>query len=315
MSKENEFVDTNEMDTNPKNLGDVARFITSPQCKSIVVLAGAGISVSSGIPDFRSPGGLYSTLKPDLITATQHQRELMRSDPSYVVEKQMFLANSFPYLEVRRPFILGTRDKKWKATAAHRFVELLHNKTNKLTRVYSQNIDGLFQQCSGIPKDRVVNVHGSISEIACEVCKKDVDFDEFCDQVQSSIKDIYDSDSKAPAKSTPILCKHCGRATVKPNTVLFGSSLPEEFYSCAEEDLPSADLLIIAGTSLLVSPANSLVYRVGEECLRMVVNKEKVGYELGIDYETQGTGRDFFAEGNCDEVFESLMKELGWSDN
>ena len=50
--------------------------------------------------------------------------------------------NQFPYLEVRKPFILGTREETWKATIAHRFAELLHTKTNKLTRVYTQNIDG-----------------------------------------------------------------------------------------------------------------------------------------------------------------------------
>jgi hypothetical protein len=55
---------------------------------------------------------------------------------------------SLVYLEVRRPFILGTQQHQWKATIAHRFVELLEKNTNKLTRVYTQNIDGLDFQCS-----------------------------------------------------------------------------------------------------------------------------------------------------------------------
>lgn len=53
----------------PRDLSSIARFITSSECSSIIVLTGAGISVSSGIPDFRSPGGMYDTLRPDLITA------------------------------------------------------------------------------------------------------------------------------------------------------------------------------------------------------------------------------------------------------
>ena len=148
----------------PRDLAGIAKYITSTQCNSIVVLSGAGICVASGIPDFRSPGGMYDTLQPNLITAQPWQRQLMEADPTYVVERQMFFSNPFPYLEVRRPFILGTRDQKWKATLAHRFIELLHEKTDKLTRVYTQNIDGLDHQCTNIPKEKIVNVHGTISE-------------------------------------------------------------------------------------------------------------------------------------------------------
>jgi NAD-dependent deacetylase sirtuin 2 len=144
-----------------------------------------------------------------------------------------------------------------------------------------------------------------------------MDFNEFCDQLQGSIKDIYGIDDQAPSKSSPIPCNKCGNATVKPNTVLFGSSLPDEFFTCTEADLPSADLIIIAGTSLVVSPANSLVYRIGSNCLRMVVNREQVGQELGINYHQSeaATGRDYFAQGSCDEVFLDLIKELNWKED
>ena len=150
--------------------------------------------VIDSVPDFRSPGGMYDTLRPELITATEKQRQLMKVDPTYVVERGMFFENSFPYLEVRRPFILGTRDHKWKATIAHRFAELLHKKTNKLTRVYTQNIDGLDRQCD-IPDDKIVNVHGTLSRASCESCGTEVDFEDFCKDVEQSIKDIYNIDS------------------------------------------------------------------------------------------------------------------------
>ena len=74
------------------------------------------ITVIPTRPDFRSPGGMYDTLRTDLITATDKQRRLMELDPTYVVEKNMFMPTAFPYLEVRRPFILGVRDRKWKPT-------------------------------------------------------------------------------------------------------------------------------------------------------------------------------------------------------
>lgn len=260
-------------------------------------------------PDFRSPGGMYDTLKPELITATDEQRRLMALDPTYVVEKGVFMQNAFPYLEVRRPFILGVRDRKWKPTIAHHFAKLLHSKTGKLTRVYTQNIDGLTNAVN-LPDEKIISVHGTIDKVACETCGKDMDFDTFCDQVQTNIKDIYNPQN-GPKESKEIVCDSCGSATVKPKTVLFGSSLPSDFFECAEKDLPTADLLIVAGTSLVVSPANSLVYNVPKTTQRVIINNEPVGRELGIDYGPIPE-RDFFAQGSCDDVFLDLISELGW---
>lgn len=268
----------------------------------------------NAVPDFRSPGGMYDTLRPDLITATDHQRSLMKMDPTYVVEKGMFLQNSFPYLEVRRPFILGTQEQKWKATISHRFFELLHTKTNKLTRLYTQNIDGLDFQCTDIPRNKIVSVHGTISEVACEACGDSVNIDDFCNDVKTSIKDIYGVDESAPKSSRPISCQSCKAPAVKPKTVLFGSSLPSEFFICAEEDLEYADLLIVAGTSLVVSPANSIVYRVNSDCMRMIVNMDQVGEELGIEYGARPR-RDLFTQGPCEEIFLDLIDHLGWKED
>ena len=298
----------------PTDLAAVAKFILSSDCRSVAILTGAGVSVAAGIPDFRSPGGMYDTLRPELITATAAQQAAMKRDPIAVVMREMFFANAFPYLEVRRPFILGTQERKWKATLSHRFVELLHKKTGKLMRLYTQNIDGLDFQCD-IPADKVVPVHGSIGRVACEGCGAPVEFDTFCDAVRSSIKDIYAADPAAPQDSTPIACAECKRPLVKPTTVLFGSNLPTQFFECAERDMPSVDLLIVAGTSLVVSPANSLVYRVHKDAVRLIVNDQPVGAELGIDYGRDGGGassRDVFAQGECDQVFLELMDHLGW---
>lgn len=132
------------------------------------MLTGAGVSCAAGIPDFRSPGGMYSTLRPELITATASQRAAMAADPVSVVERSMFLSNPFPYLEVRRPFILGTQEQRWRATISHHFIELLHAKAGKLTRLYTQNIDGLDFQTS-LPPELIVPVHGSMGSVACEV--------------------------------------------------------------------------------------------------------------------------------------------------
>lgn len=279
------------------------------------MLTGAGVSVASGIPDFRSPGGMYDTLRPDLITCNKYERQLMEMDPTYVVTWDIFQQNPFPYLEVRRPFILGTQKRQWKATIAHRFAELLHKKTNKLTRVYTQNIDGLDRQCDLIPDDKVVSVHGSISKASCEGCGAEMDFDEFCGEVSKNIKDIYKVDPDAPEESTPVFCRSCQKPLVKPSTVLFGRSLPEEFWTCADQDMPSLDLLIVAGSSLVVSPANSLVYNAAKTAKRVVINLDPVGEALGIDYSDTKDNRDLFLQGYCDQVFLGLIQELGWLDD
>ena len=273
------------------------------------------MSVSSGIPDFRSAGvGLYDTLQPDLLTASEMERELIAEDPTLALDKGMFLRNPLPMLELKRDFILGTNESRWKATIAHRFVELLHTKLGKLTRLYTQNIDGLELQCKGLPKEKVVNVHGSMGQAACELCDTEVDFDEFCSKIRSSVKDITGQCVDAPAESKPIVCEACRKPTVKPTIVLFRGSMPKEFHVKAAEDLGDCDLLIIMGTSLTVSPANSLVYRIPPTCLRLVINNQRVGRRLGIDY-TENSIRDVFAHGHSDEMCLDLIEKLGWLDD
>ena len=294
------------------DIASLARYILSPECRSIAFVTGAGISVASGIPDFRSPGGMYDTLKPDLLTCTAQERRWMEMDPTFVVTWDIFSRNAFPYLEVRRPFILGTQQQEWKATIAHRFLEILENKTDKLKRVYTQNIDGLDFQCS-VPAHKIIPVHGSIAKARCEGCGAEMDFDTFCDSVRNNIKDIYNQDDQAPMESTPILCNSCHKPLVKPATVLFGRPLPRIFFDCAEHDLPTVDLLFIVGTSLIVSPAKSLVYRVPDTTKRVVVNLEPVGQDLGIDY-SKSSCRDLFLQGTCDQIFLDLLCELEWID-
>lgn len=162
-----------------------------------------------------------------------------------------------------------------------------------------------------MPADKIIPVHGTIKQVACEACGADYDFDQFCQEVRTSIKDIYQTDPSAPASSTNINCPKCGMAQLKPTTVLFGSGLPERFFACREGDLTNADLLIVAGTSLVVSPANSVAYGVPNTTPRLVVNREPVGQELGLRYGAYAT-RDVFYEGDCDAGFLTLAELLGW---
>ena len=212
------------------DLAGTAEFLKSGACKSVYVLTGAGASTGAGIPDFRSPGGMYDSLRPELITATEAQRKRMRMDPVNVVMKDMFFQNQFPYLEVRRPFILGTQQQQWKATLTHWFMRFLEEE-GLLKRLFTQNIDGLDYQ-TGISPELVTNVHGSLARVSCEGCGYEMPFDDFCAQVRTNVKDIYRTDPTAPAESSNINCPRCNAPLVKPNTVLFGSSLPSEPLDC-----------------------------------------------------------------------------------
>ena len=289
----------------PKDIPSLAKYILSDECQSIGVLTGAGISVASGIPDFRSPGGMYDTLRPELVTASARERKLMERDPTYAISWDIFRMNQFPYLELRRPFVLGTQEQKWRATLGHWFFDILEQKTDKLTRLYTQNIDGLFYQLDNLPIDKLVDVHGTIASVSCELCDHSMMFSDFCYKVRTNVKNLYNIDESAPKESTNILCENCKQPTVKPTTVLFGRNLPVEFFEKPDQDMPTTDLLLIAGTSLVVSPANSLVYRVPETAVRVLINREPAGEELGFDCSPKSnteSSRDLFLQGNCDEV-------------
>ena len=285
----------------------VASLIKSGQAKNIVVLTGAGISCASGIPDFRSPGGMYDTLKPELLTASDNEKAEMKYDPTTVVSWDLFKNNQLPYLEVRRPFILGLAKRQWKPTLSHHFLSMLNDR-QMLRRIYTQNIDGLDYQLDTVPNDKIIPVHGSLGRIECEFCKNEMDLENFHHLLETSIKDIYKLPNvQAPQKSNNILCPKCSKPGVKPATVLYGSSLPSIFFEKVEDDLPKCDLCIVIGTSLTVFPAASVPSAVSQNCPLVLINRDRVGD--CFDFTSK---RDFFLQGNCDEVVFDLITELGW---
>lgn len=284
--------------------------ITSGVYKKIVVMTGAGISCASGIPDFRSPGGLYATLRPELLTASDAQKDYLAHDPTGVVDIRMFKYNQFPYLEVRRPFILGTQNGQWKPTIAHVFSKVAEER-GLLQRTYDQNIDGL-HMAAGLDAPKLVHVHGTLSKVNCEFCKATMQYSDFCIEVAAKIKNIYDpADSTAPAESSNIICESCGRAGMKPSTVLYGTDLPRDALSSMSRDFPTdVDLLVIAGTSLTVYPAAGLVSRVRPGVPRILVNLEPAGEDI-MRFDDADSD-DVFLRGSCDEGFLTLAEKLGW---
>ncbi len=330
------------------SLTSVLNSIRCGDIRNVVVMTGAGVSTNAGIPDFRSPNGMYSTIDPDLLTATAEHRHLMKHNPTAVADIRLFERNPLPYLEIRRSFILGSLDKVWKPTISHCFAQVLYDK-QLLRRVYTQNTDGLDHDLK-ISHDKIVNFHGRVNTAECTFCKAPYPTDLFYQAIKSQIRNIYDAnDIDAPSISTPILCLKCKRAGVKPSVVLFGQDIPRPVNKAIASDFPdNVDLLIIAGTSLTVSPACHLVNKVFKHTPKILINNElvldEVGNSNGTVYDSsRALAKDSnlhqcimqnslhnnarsgqIAEsdthnvshntllGPCDEGFLTLAKELGW---
>ncbi|XP_049677329.1 NAD-dependent protein deacetylase sirtuin-3, mitochondrial isoform X2 [Accipiter gentilis] len=137
-------------------LQDVAELIQKKECRRVVVMAGAGISTPSGIPDFRSPGsGLYSNLEQYNIPY-----------PEAIFELMYFFVNPKPFFTLAKELYPGN----YRPNYAHYFLRLLHDK-GLLLRLYTQNIDGL-ERVAGIPPDKLVEAHGTFATATCTVCRR-----------------------------------------------------------------------------------------------------------------------------------------------
>uniref|UniRef100_A0A8C7XCM5 Sirtuin 3 n=1 Tax=Oryzias sinensis TaxID=183150 RepID=A0A8C7XCM5_9TELE len=223
-------------------LQDIARSLRDRQHKRVAVMAGAGISTPSGIPDFRlarkngrknvscalplttentcrSPGsGLYDNLQ---------QYDLPYAEA--IFEIGFFHRNPAPFFALAKELYPGN----YRPNPTHFFVHLLHQK-GQLLRMYTQNIDGL-ERLAGIPPEKLVEAHGTFATATCTSCLQKYKGEELQPAVMSG--------------SVP-KCSACG-GVVKPDIVFFGEELPPRFLKYLT-DFPLADLLIIMGTSLEV---------------------------------------------------------------
>ncbi|KAI8105266.1 hypothetical protein M9435_000434 [Picochlorum sp. BPE23] len=277
-------------------LDDIVRGIQQGRIQKIVCMCGAGISVSAGIPDFRSPGtGLYSRLE-----------KYNLPHPQAVFEIDFFRSNPDPFYMLSKELFPGT----YKPTKTHYFLKLLHDK-RLLQRCYTQNIDSL-EHLAGLPTEAVIAAHGNFDTAYCIDCRSEHD----TDYVREAIM-----------QQTPCRCvKQDGcQGLVKPGIVFFGESLPERFWNSIPSDFAQADLLIVMGSSLVVHPFASLIDRVDQACPRLLINREKVGeahpelrkmgYRKGFDFTDDARSRDVALLGDCDAMIEKLCDQLGWLDD
>ncbi|KJH43696.1 transcriptional regulator, Sir2 family [Dictyocaulus viviparus] len=221
---------------NSFSLEGIADYIKSQCPCNIIVMSGAGISTSSGIPDFRSPGsGLYNNLK-----------KYNLPDAQAIFEISFFHRNPKPFFALAKELL----PDNLKPTLCHYFVRLLEKK-GLLRRWYTQNIDSL-EFLTGMPEDKVVTAHGSFCTSTCTSCGEKYDL--------KWLRGILKSEECL----VPI-CYKC-KGVVKPDVTFFGESLPTRFFQCAISDFPKCDLLLIMGTSLVVQPFANLVNEVYCSC-------------------------------------------------
>lgn len=195
---------------------ELARMIDDAQ--RVVVFTGAGISTESGIPDFRSPGGVWSKMKP--------------------IYFQEFVTDEGKQREAWSRVFNGTAGWTGRApNAGHDAVARLVA-TGKVSSVITQNVDNLHQD-SGVPDDRVIELHGNASYATCLSCGLRHEF--------KALRPIFEG-GEIP------MCRSCGKL-VKSATISFGQAMPEGPMRRAEEETLACDLFLVLGSSLVVYPA------------------------------------------------------------
>ncbi|MBU7015179.1 MAG: NAD-dependent deacylase [Theionarchaea archaeon] len=199
----------------------------------IVSLTGAGISVASGIPDFRSEGGLWTRYDPSLYASYSKFVE----DPSYFWEMHI---ETMRLIDRARP------------NPAHRALADLEE-LGLLKGVITQNIDGLHQDAG---TSTVYELHGTNKTSSCIICRRQYPTKEIADHIFSFQKEDL---IRKMRRGNEIPACDCG-GWIKPDVILFGEKMSHEVAVAAQELASSCDLLLVVGTSLQVQPAASLPF-------------------------------------------------------
>jgi NAD-dependent deacetylase len=209
------------------------------ESRRTVIFTGAGISTESGIPDFRSPNGIWSKFTP--------------------VYYQDFVASEDARREAwRRKLAVDADMREAEPNRGHRAVAELIRR-NDANCVITQNIDGLHQK-SGVPDARVIELHGNSTYATCLEC-----------ELRHELEPILEEFAR---DETLPRCNACG-GLVKTATVSFGQSMPQAAMERAEAETLGCDLFLAIGSSLVVYPAAGFPVLAKQNGARLVIiNRE-----------------------------------------
>jgi NAD-dependent deacetylase len=208
--------------------------ILSP-ARRVVVFTGAGISTESGIPDFRSPGGLWTQIKP-------------------ITYQEFVGSEAVRRASWGRTFSGVARWTGSRPNAGHRAVAALLA-SGKARSVITQNVDNLHQD-GGAPAERVIELHGNAAHAACLPCGLRHEL--------ADLRGPFEREGIIPA------CRACG-GIVKTAVISFGQALPPRVWARAEEETLAADLYLVLGSSLTVRPAANLPRAAWEAGIPLVI--------------------------------------------
>ncbi|KAJ2613830.1 NAD-dependent histone deacetylase sir2 [Coemansia sp. RSA 1365] len=288
--------------------------------KRIMVLTGAGVSVSCGIPDFRSPTGIYTRLNEEFGLDDPQQMfdiEYFRETPELFYS---FAKELYPY--------------NFKPAPSHAFVKLLEDR-GKLLRNYTQNIDTL-EHVQGIKN--VLNCHGSFATATCIKCgytsegtalepdimAKRIAYCPKCKDNPPQLptgnlgveKNLSDIGADAPLEHTHIFGGDnyddedddddddygAVQGIMKPDITFFGEKLPDQFDESLLADREEVDLLLVMGSSLKVAPVSDIMSHLPHNVPQIVINKTPI---LHFNFDVQLLG-------DADDIVAYIAHQCGW---
>ena len=281
----------------------LANYIKNGYTKKILMLTGAGISVKSGIPDFRSPGtGLYYNIQ-----------KYNLSNPDLLFNRQYIQNNPKPFYTLVKEYI----SKEFNPSTSH-YLSILFNQKGLLMKYYTQNIDSLDLK-AGLKPPYLIECHGHMRTATCVKCGNKINID--------LIKNIIIND-KIPK------CEKCN-GLLLPDVVMNDDDLPEEFFDQLDKDFHECDLLIVMGTSLKVEPFPGMIEDPPVNVPRVLINNEPVvtydeevmeknGKLIEISKDRMSkkfkfghffNRRDIYIGGDLNDNCLELIKELGWEND
>ena len=237
---------------NQDDVKQLRRLIEDAEC--VVIFTGAGISTESGIPDFRSPGGLWTKYKPIDFSDFMASKEMRKES-------------------WRRKFAMDNTMCSAEPNRGHRAVARLVEQ-GKVSAVITQNVDGL-HQASGVPEDQVIELHGNSTYAKCLDCDHRHEL--------QPIKKVFLVDETMP------ICDGCGSEFIKTATVSFGQAMPEKEMARAQRETLACDLFIAIGSSLVVYPAAGFPIMAKQNDAGMVIlNREATDLDSHADLVING---------------------------
>jgi NAD-dependent deacetylase len=209
------------------------------EADDVVAFTGAGMSTESGVPDFRSPGGVWSRMKP--------------------IPFQDFIGDELARREAwARAFSGAAGWTGAKPNAGHHALRALVG-LSKISLIITQNVDNLHQD-SGVPEDKIIELHGNAGYATCLACG-----------LRHELEDLR---GPFATRGEIPLCRACG-GLVKTATISFGQAMPASAMARAEAAASACDLFLVLGSSLAVYPAAGLPLLAKREGARLaIVNRE-----------------------------------------